>query len=65
MGPDWLSRLNRSKPAAQQYETHSSGRFKLGDPAYDDRFRSVAIDMMDNQGVRGFKFDGIGGGVKS
>ncbi|MFD5919626.1 discoidin domain-containing protein [Kitasatospora sp. NPDC058201] len=60
---DARNQLNRSKPAAQQYETHSGGRFKLSDPDYYARFRAVAFDMMDNQGVRGFKFDGIGGGL--
>ncbi|MEU7791823.1 discoidin domain-containing protein [Micromonospora tulbaghiae] len=55
--------LNASKPAAQQYETHGGGQFKLGGPKYYERFRSVAFDMMDNHGVRGFKFDGIGGGL--
>ncbi|HVK19736.1 MAG TPA: discoidin domain-containing protein [Actinokineospora sp.] len=54
--------LNSSKPAAEQLET-SGGSFKLGGAKYGQRFRDVAFDMMDNQGVRGFKFDGIGGGL--
>ncbi|MFE2728182.1 hypothetical protein [Kitasatospora sp. NPDC059327] len=60
---DKRNELNRSKPDAQRYETHGNGGFKLGDPDYYNRFRKVAFDMMDNQGVRGFKFDGIGGGL--
>ncbi|MFE2560354.1 discoidin domain-containing protein [Streptomyces sp. NPDC059352] len=55
--------LNESKPEALRYETHGSSAFRLGGPRYYERFRSVAFDMMDNQGVRGFKFDGIGGGL--
>ncbi|SCG40654.1 F5/8 type C domain-containing protein [Micromonospora zamorensis] len=55
--------INASKPADQRLETHSGGQFKLGGSRYYDRFRSVAFDMMDNQGVRGFKLDGIGGGL--
>lgn len=55
--------LNAGKPAAQRLETHTTGQFMLGGSRYYDRFRTVAFDMMDNQGVRGFKFDGIGGGL--
>ncbi|GAA1536041.1 hypothetical protein GCM10009827_063060 [Dactylosporangium maewongense] len=57
------SALNASKPADRRLETHAGGQFMLAGPRYYDRFRSVAFDMMDNQGVRGFKFDGIGGGL--
>ncbi|GAB3896426.1 hypothetical protein GCM10029964_077750 [Kibdelosporangium lantanae] len=55
--------LNASKPADQRYETNDNGSFKLGGPRYYERFRSTAFNMMDNEGVRGFKFDGIGGGL--
>ena len=54
--------LNASKPEAERLETHG-GAFALGGERYYERFRSVAFDMVDNQGVRGFKFDGIGGGL--
>ncbi|MGW5360305.1 hypothetical protein [Actinopolymorpha pittospori] len=56
--------LNASKPADQRYGTHSNGRFRLSDPRYYERFRTVAFEMMDRYGVRGFKFDGIGGGLQ-
>ena len=55
--------LNASKPADQQYETHNGSRFALNGERYYERFRSVVFDMVDNQGVRGFKLDGIGGGL--
>ncbi|MEV6520549.1 discoidin domain-containing protein [Longispora sp. NPDC051575] len=54
--------LNASKPAGERLET-ANGAFQLGGTKYGARFRDVAFDMMDNQGVRGFKFDGIGGGL--
>ncbi|AXI80327.1 alpha-amylase family protein [Peterkaempfera bronchialis] len=56
-------RLNAAKPADQRYRTEGGTAFTLADPRYADRFRSVAFDMMDRQGVRGFKIDGIGGGL--
>ena len=56
--------LNASRPADQRYGTHSNGRFRLSDPRYYERFRTVAFEMMDRYGVRGFKFDGIGGGLQ-
>lgn len=55
--------LNASKPPARQLETHPTGQFKLSGEKYYERFRSVVFDMLDHQGVRGFKFDGIGGGL--
>ncbi|MFN8080396.1 MAG: discoidin domain-containing protein [Kineosporiaceae bacterium] len=55
--------LNASKPAAQQLETYSGSAFQLGGAKYGARFRQVAFNMIDNYGVRGFKFDGIGGGL--
>ncbi|MFC7615480.1 hypothetical protein ACFQV2_20235 [Actinokineospora soli] len=55
--------LNASKPVAERLETHGNGSFQLGGAKYGARFREIAFDMIDNQGVRGFKFDGIGGGL--
>ena len=54
--------LNAAKPPEQRYSL-TGGRFRLSDPQYYQRFRSVAFDMIDRYGVRGFKFDGIGGGL--
>ncbi|MDO8149165.1 discoidin domain-containing protein [Isoptericola sp. b515] len=56
--------LNASKPADERLETNDSGYFALGGERYSQRFREVIFDMVDNQGVRGFKFDGIGGGIR-
>ncbi|QGH70491.1 discoidin domain-containing protein [Pseudactinotalea sp. HY158] len=56
--------LNNSKPAGERLDTHGpNGGFDLGGERYYERFRDVVFDMMENQGVQGFKFDGIGGGL--
>lgn len=54
--------LNSSKPAAERLETNGAG-FSLSGVRYYAAFRDRVFDMIDNQGVRGFKFDGIGGGL--
>ena len=54
--------LNASKPADEQFETGPAG-FSLSGERYYAAFRERIFDMMDNQGVRGFKLDGIGGGL--
>lgn len=56
--------LNASKPASERLErTPTNKGFALSGERYGARFRDVVYDMLDNQGVRGFKFDGIGGGL--
>ncbi|MDR0594400.1 MAG: hypothetical protein LBG60_14350, partial [Bifidobacteriaceae bacterium] len=54
--------LNASKPEAERYEVNSGG-FSLAGPKYYAAFRAAIFDMIDNQGVRGFKLDGVGGGL--
>lgn len=54
--------LNASKPADERFETGPAG-FSLSGERYYTAFRDRIFDMMDNQGVRGFKLDGIGGGL--
>ncbi|GAA4892748.1 hypothetical protein GCM10025789_07360 [Tessaracoccus lubricantis] len=54
--------LNASKPAGEQMERNAAG-FSLAGARYGQHFRDVVFDMMDNNGVQGFKFDGIGGGL--
>src|SRR5699024_433986 len=58
--------LNESKPADERLETvdtYLGKGFQLSGERYYQQFRSTVFDMMDNQGVQGFKFDGIGGGL--
>ena len=52
-----------SKPVDERYETAANGGFRLSGAKYNAAFRARVFDMIDNQGVRGFKFDGIGGGL--
>ncbi|MDR1833971.1 MAG: discoidin domain-containing protein, partial [Propionibacteriaceae bacterium] len=53
--------LNATKDASVRLETKSTG-FTLSGEKYYAAFRNRVLDMMDNQGVQGFKFDGVGGG---
>ncbi len=46
---------------SQGYETNDSG-FSMAGPNYAKAFREVCLDMARQQGVRFFKFDGMGGG---
>lgn len=39
------------------------GKFKLSDPNYYKVFKDRVFDMIDNQGVTSFKFDGVGKGL--
>ncbi len=47
----------------QNYQITSSG-FTLGDERYFNRFRDQTINMIKNQGVNAFKFDGVGVGLR-
>lgn len=55
--------LNASKPENERFRTSSNGKFTLSDPKYYAHFKSVAFDMIQNQGVKAFKFDGVGSGL--
>ncbi len=55
-------RINAARKGKIKYETHHGG-FMLSGDLYNAKFRSVAFDFIHNQGVRYFKFDGIGGGL--
>jgi len=46
------------------YETNASG-YSMAGPKYAKAFGDVCLDMMRNQGVIFFKFDGMGGGNKA
>lgn len=69
----WMSPFGGYGHAVQQriaygtefgYEVNeTTGRFSLAGENYYAAFRGVALDMINNQGVRMFKFDGIGGGL--
>ncbi|MFN8569308.1 MAG: discoidin domain-containing protein [Kouleothrix sp.] len=54
------SRLAANSALPQPYETATFG-FDLGQPRYYNRFKSQAVDFMNNRGVSHFKFDGTGG----
>ncbi|MEK6248545.1 MAG: hypothetical protein N2C12_10230, partial [Planctomycetales bacterium] len=45
-------------------ETNSGG-FSMAGPNYQKVYRDVCLDMMRNNGINFFKFDGMGGGVQS
>ena len=45
----------------QGFETNARG-FSMAGPKYRARFREVCLQMMRDQGVAFFKFDGMGGG---
>jgi len=49
---------------SQGYETNKGG-FSMAGPKYQKAFRDVCIDMIRNNGVEFFKFDGMGGGNES
>ena len=49
---------------SQGYETNRSG-FSMAGPKYRAAFRDVCLNMMREQGVTFFKFDGMGGGNKA
>ena len=53
--------LNASKDASVRYETNGAG-FSLGGTRYYAKVRERVFDMIDNHGVRYFKFDGAGAG---
>lgn len=55
--------INASKPAEKRLETYGGRQFKLSGPKYYSHFRDTIFKMIDNDGVQGFKFDGIGGGL--
>ena len=63
----WLSpwggygkpKVERVKSAGGSYETMDGG-FALSGPKYYRRFREVALDLIERQGVNQFKFDGTG-----
>lgn len=61
-GGNASARLNTNKARPQPYQTNGQG-FMLSDPAYYERVKSMAFDMVNNQGVTTFKIDGIGGGL--
>jgi hypothetical protein len=48
--------------SAQGYETNSSG-FAMAGPRYGKAFEKVCLQMVREQGVTFFKFDGMGGGI--
>jgi hypothetical protein len=52
--------LNNSKPVNERFKLSSNGRFTLSDPKYYLHFKSTALDMIRNQAVKAFKFDGVG-----
>lgn len=41
------------------------GMFTLSDQRYYDRFKEATFSMIDNQGVKCFKFDGVGDGLRN
>jgi len=49
---------------SKSYETNASG-FSMAGERYGKAFRNVCLNMMRQQGVIFFKFDGMGGGNKS
>ena len=66
----WMSPWGGYGPAKQKriaygkshgYETNANG-FSMAGARYGKAFREVCLDMMRNQGVKFFKFDGMGGG---
>lgn len=60
-GADQTERINTATRNGLPYDT-SGGIFKLSDTPYYARYRDVALDMLNNQGVGYFKFDGFTSG---
>ena len=58
-GPAKRKRIEYGK--SQGYETNKNG-FSMAEPKYRAAFRKVCLNMMREQGVVFFKFDGMGGG---
>jgi hypothetical protein len=54
-------RINTATSNGLPYNT-SGGTFKLSDSPYFTRYRDVAMDMVNNQGVNYYKFDGFTAG---
>ena len=61
-GNNKARRLAAAAADPVNYET-ANGGFQLSGPNYNARYRQMCFDFINNQGVKYFKFDGIGGGT--